>query len=55
LPGETAIFRDKSLDFCRGGGLSRVGAARANGLSVYALEIDLDHIATTGRAPEHRP
>lgn len=48
LPGATAVFRRSKLDFCCGGGLKLAEAAAARGLSVAALEQELDTIA--GRA-----
>jgi len=45
LPGATAVFRRGKLDFCCGGGVKLAEAAAARGLSVAALEQELDAIA----------
>lgn len=45
LPGATAVFRRRKLDFCCGGQVTLLEAAAAKGLSLADLEAELEAIA----------
>jgi regulator of cell morphogenesis and NO signaling len=56
LPGATAIFRRKKLDFCCGGQATLAEAATAKGLMPEDLEAELQAIAAaSGPAPQPVP
>ncbi|MBR0670246.1 iron-sulfur cluster repair protein YtfE [Neoroseomonas soli] len=42
LPGATAVFRKRKMDFCCGGGVPLAEAAAAKGLDLASLEAELD-------------
>ena len=44
LPGATRVFRSHKLDFCCGGRVSLADAAIAKGISLSALEADLEGV-----------
>ena len=45
LPGATAVFRRRKLDFCCGGRVSLAEASAAKGLSLTDLQAELDGLA----------
>jgi regulator of cell morphogenesis and NO signaling len=45
LPGATAVFRSRKLDFCCGGRVSLADAAAAKGISLPDLEAELEGVA----------
>ena len=56
LPGATAVFRRKKLDFCCGGKATLAEAAIAKGLLLADLEAELQAIAAaSGSAPQPVP
>lgn len=50
LPGATAVFRKRKMDFCCGGGVPLSEAAAAKGLDLDAIEAELEAL-DTGAAP----
>lgn len=48
LPGATGVFRTHKLDFCCGGRVSLADAATAKGISLAALEADLEGVVARG-------
>jgi len=55
LPGATAVFRRRKLDFCCGGRVSLAEASAAKGLSLADLQAELDALvalAAPGASPE---
>ena len=50
LPGATAVFRRRKMDFCCGGGVPLAEAAAAKGLDLAALEAELGALGG-GAAP----
>lgn len=48
LPGATAIFRRRKLDFCCGGRVALAQAAAERGLVLGELEAELDSVAALG-------
>ncbi len=54
LPGATAVFRRRKLDFCCGGRVKLAEAAAAKGLPLAELEAELDAIAALA-LPATRP
>jgi regulator of cell morphogenesis and NO signaling len=54
LPGATAVFRRRKLDFCCGGRAPLMQAAAERGLAVAELEAELDTVAALS-LPAERP
>lgn len=52
LPGATAVFRRRKLDFCCGGRVPLSRAAADRGLALSELEAELDAVAALGLAVE---
>jgi regulator of cell morphogenesis and NO signaling len=52
LPGATAVFRRRKLDFCCGGGARLAEAAAAKGLPVTEIEAELADVAARRLPPE---
>lgn len=52
LPGATAVFRRHKLDFCCGGRVPLAQAAADRGMSLPALEEELDAVAALGLPAE---
>lgn len=52
LPGATAIFRRRKMDFCCGGGVPLAEAAATKGLDLAALEAELEALADGGSAAD---
>lgn len=51
LPGATAVFRRRKLDFCCGGGVTLAEAAAAKGLPVREIAEELADVAAQGLPP----
>lgn len=52
LPGATAVFRRRKLDFCCGGGATLAAAAAAKNLPVDEIAAELADVAALGLPPE---
>lgn len=52
LPGATAVFRRRKMDFCCGGGVPLAEAAATKGLDLAALEAELEALADGGSAAD---
>lgn len=53
LPGATAVFRQRKLDFCCGGQVSLSQAAAQRGIPLREMEAELEAVAARGLPPEH--
>lgn len=53
LPGASAVFRQRKLDFCCGGKMSLSQAAAERGIVLSELEADLAAVAVRGLPAEH--
>ncbi len=55
LPGATAVFRARKLDFCCGGAVPLSEAAAARGVDLAQIEADLAALAGQGAADADQP
>jgi len=53
LPGATAVFRQRKLDFCCGGRVMLSQAAAERGIVLPELEAELDAVAARGLPADH--
>ncbi|NMJ43348.1 iron-sulfur cluster repair protein YtfE [Roseomonas sp. JC162] len=52
LPGATAVFRQRKMDFCCGGAVPLAEAAAARGVDLAAIEADLAALAGDAGVPD---